>query len=144
MKESLLHYYDFMTAYQNLLRDGGEPVQFDISSSDEKLIVKNWPASQGSVAVTGKMFPVRDVIHLINFTDANSMEWRDNNGSQKEPAAITNADLAVKSHRPVKRLVRFSRYQGGVAVSLQFTQQGIRSVSPSPAEILGYGGVGYA
>ena len=24
LKESLLHYYDFMTAYQNLLRDGGE------------------------------------------------------------------------------------------------------------------------
>lgn len=125
LKESLLHYYDFMTAYQNLLRDGGEPVQFDISSADEKLIVKNWPASQGSVAVTGKMFPVRDVIHLINFTDANSMEWRDNNGSQKEPAAITNADLAVKSHRPVKNVWFASPdYQGGVAVSLQFTQQG--------------------
>jgi len=125
LKESLLHYYDFMTAYQNLLRDGGEPVQVDISAVDEKLIVENWPASQGSVAVNGKMFPARDVIHLINFTDANSMAWRDNNGTQKEPAAIANAALTVKSRKPVKNVWFASPdHQGGVAVSLPFTQQG--------------------
>ena len=89
------------------------------------------------------MFPVRDVIHLINFTDANSMEWRDNNGSQKEPAAITNADLAVKSHRPVKNVWFASPdYQGGVAVATVHPTGRYGQFHPSPAEILGYGGVG--
>ncbi|MBF6628106.1 MAG: glycoside hydrolase family 66 protein [Proteiniphilum sp.] len=125
LKQSLLHYYDFMTAYQNLLRDGGETAQFDVISADGKLNPEKWPASAGSVAVTGKSFLHRDVIHLINFTDAGSMEWRDNDGTRKEPAAVADALLTVKSDRTVKKVWSASPdYQGGAAMSLPFTLEG--------------------
>jgi dextranase len=77
------------------------------------------------VAVTGKSFLHRDVIHLINFTDAGSMEWRDNDGTRKEPAAVADALLTVKSDRTVKKVWSASPdYQGGAAMSLPFTLEG--------------------
>jgi len=125
LRRSLLTYYDFMTAYQNLLRDGGDPATFTVSSDDGKITPAPWPAAQGQVAVTGRTFSNRDVIHLINFTNANSMEWRDNNGTQKEPALVEGAALTVKSRGTVKKAwVASPDHLGGVAEALSFTQEG--------------------
>lgn len=125
LRQSLLHYYDFMTAYQNLLRDGGEPATFGVTSADGKIALSPWPAVQGAVAVTGRAFSSRDVIHLINFSDASSMEWRDNNGTQKEPALVEEAALTVQCRGTVKAVwVASPDHRGGVAVSLPFTQEG--------------------
>jgi dextranase len=125
LRQSLLGYYDFMTAYQNLLRDGGEQATFTVTSPNGTIAPTPWPAAQGEVAVTGRTFSNRDVIHLINFTNANSMEWRDNNGTQKEPALIEDIALTVKSRGTVKGVwVASPDHMGGVAESLSFTQEG--------------------
>lgn len=125
MKESLMYYYDFLVAYQNLLRDGGTFSAINVQSADGKLSFENWPASQGSVAAQGKKFTDRDVIHLINFTNANSMEWRDTNGTQKEPAQVADAAIRITVSKTVSKVWLASPdMNGGVAQNLEFTQTG--------------------
>lgn len=123
LKEALVCYYDFLVAYQNLLRDGGEFASFNVQSANNRARFENWPASQGTVAVTGKRFTDKEVIHLLNFSDANSMAWRDTNGTQKEPLAIIGAEIKVTVNRPVKKIWFASPdINGGAARTLDFTQ----------------------
>lgn len=122
-QRSLTHYYDFLVAYQNLLRDGGTFYTPKTRSADGKLSLESWPASQGSIALTGKRFADKDVIHLINFTNATSMEWRDTNGTQKEPALITDAPITIETGKTVTKVWLASPdINGGVARSLSFEQ----------------------
>jgi len=125
LKEALVCYYDFLVAYQNLLRDGGAFALFNVQSANNQVRFENWPASQGAVAVTGKRFTDKEVIHLLNFSDANSMAWRDTNGTQKEPLAIIGTEIKVTVTRPVKKIWFASPdINGGVARTLDFTQAG--------------------
>ncbi|RXF67794.1 glycoside hydrolase family 66 protein [Arcticibacter tournemirensis] len=124
-KRNLMYYYDFLVAYQNLLRDGGVFSSIDVTSADGKLSFQGWPASQGKVAVIGKRFANRDLVHLINFTDANSMEWRDTNGTQKEPKQVENAQIKITASKAVVKVWFASPdINGGVAQPLSFKQSG--------------------
>lgn len=124
-KKSLMHYYDFLVAYQNLLRDGGTFSSINVESTDGKLSFMNWPASQGNVAVLGKKFSNRDVIHLINFTDANSMEWRDTNSTQKEPNTVSDITIKINVSKPVSKIWMASPDSNECAVEiLNFNQSG--------------------
>lgn len=125
-QQALVNYYDFLVAYQNLLRDGGTFASINVESADgAALSFENWPASQGSVAVLGKKFADREVIYLMNFSEANSMEWRDTNGTQKEPTTRLNVQVKIAASSTVKKAWFASPdYNGGVAQSLQFSQSG--------------------
>ncbi|WP_374163290.1 glycoside hydrolase family 66 protein [Arcticibacter sp. MXS-1] len=124
-KRDLMHYYDFLVAYQNLLRDGGAFSSIRVESADGKLSFQDWPSSQGKVAVLGKTFAVRDVVHLINFTDATSMEWRDTNGTQKEPVQVTDVRVKIAASKTVTKVWLASPdINGGVAQRLDFKQSG--------------------
>lgn len=120
LRQSLMNYYDFLVAYQNLLRDGGAFSSVDVESADGKLSFEPWPASQGNVAVVGKKFADKEVVHLINFAQVNSMEWRDTNGSQVEPTLVLNPEVTIYSRRPVSKAWFASPdVNGGVAQSLE-------------------------
>src|SRR5690606_2636345 len=54
LKRMLVSYYDFLVAYQNLLRDGGTFNSPTLVSADNKVRFNNWPAQLGKVAVAGK------------------------------------------------------------------------------------------
>ena len=124
-KRALMHYYDFLVAYQNLLRDGGTFSPIDVESTDGKLSFQTWPSSQGNVAVLGKKFANRDVVHLINFTDATSMEWRDTNGNQKEPVLAADARVKIAASKTlVKAWLASPDINGGAAQQLDFEQSG--------------------
>lgn len=124
-KRSLTHYYDFLVAYQNLLREGGSFASVQVRSTDGKPSFQNWPPSQGNVAVVAKSVAGRDVIHLINFSDANSMKWRDTNGTQKEPTVQTNIEIKIDMTKPVSNIWMASPdIDGGVPLHLPFTQSG--------------------
>jgi dextranase len=123
LKQALVHYYDFLVAYQNLLRDGGTFSTYIVQSTDEKLSFANWPASQGSVAVAGKKFTDRDVIHLINFTEVSSLEWRDRNGTQKEPDPVSNTEIKINVSKTVRNVwIASPDIDGGIARNINFTQ----------------------
>lgn len=125
LKLDLVHYYDFLVAYQNLLRDGGTFTSYTVQSLDGKFSTDNWPASQGKVSVIGKKFTGKEVVHLINFSNANTMEWRDTNGTQTEPATIVDAKIKITANASVKN-IRFASpdLNGGVAQTIKFSQTG--------------------
>ncbi|SCY92815.1 endo-dextranase [Flavobacterium caeni] len=125
LKSSLAEYYDFLVAYQNLLRDGGafnEPV---VSTGDGKINVGSWPPSMGKVSVVGKQVGAKQVVHLLNFTNANSLNWRDTDGNQNTPTDIKQAVVNIKVNGTVNKVWYASPdTNGGAAVALTYTQNG--------------------
>lgn len=125
LKSALVNYYDFLVAYQNLLRDGGTFNNVTMASTDGKLPIAPWPAAPGSVAAFGKKVGELQVIHLINFKNSKTQNWRDNSGMQVAPALIKEAKLQLTSTTPVKKIwVASPDIAGGASRTLNFLQNG--------------------
>lgn len=133
LQAALPDYYDFLVAYQNLLRDGGSFNTIPVKSLDGKVPVENWPANQGSVASVCRKVGEKQVIHLINFKDSKTQEWRDNQGIQAIPALVKNAQFAVSVSSPVRKLWMASPdIIGGASREINFKQSDDRVVFTLP------------
>jgi len=125
LSTALVDYYDFLVAYQNLLRDGGTFNEIAVSSLDRKLPLNQWPSGQGTVAAIGKKVGNNQVIHFINFTAAKNSNWRDNDGIQGVPATVKDAELSISINQPVRKVwVASPDIIGGASRSLNFQQSG--------------------
>jgi dextranase len=125
LQQAMIRYYDFLTGYENLLRDGGSFNKPDIISSDGKTRLNQFPPQNGSISVIGKDMGNRQVIHLINFANAASFDWRDANGNQTEPVTLKNISYLFTAPKPVKKLWMASPdLNGGVLQELPFTASG--------------------
>lgn len=125
LKRTLVNYYDFMVAYQNLLRDGGYFSSPALISADNKVQFNNWPAQQGQVAVVGKVVGNSQVLHLLNFSDAKTMQWRDNNGVQPSPAGLEKLQVRFTPDRPVSKVWAASPdFSKGASIALEFVTAG--------------------
>jgi dextranase len=125
LKQSLVNYYDFLVAYQNLLRNGGTFNTITIASTDNKISLSAWPAAQGKVAVFGKKFDNSQVIHLINFTNSSTQQWRDKDGIQVMPALVKDANLLLTSDKTIKTIwIASPDVAGGASRKLNFAQVG--------------------
>lgn len=123
LQTALVSYYDFLVAYQNLLRDGGSFNTVDTKSLDHKMTLATWPAAKGFVAIVGKQLEKKQVIHFINFTDASTDMWRDNEGIQVIPAMIKNAKVECTTTETIKNiLVASPDIIGGASRSIHFIQ----------------------
>ncbi|MBO9635610.1 MAG: glycoside hydrolase family 66 protein, partial [Chitinophagaceae bacterium] len=134
LRNTLVQYYDFMVAYENLLRDGGTFNSPAVNCTNGKATINNWPPAKGSVSAFGKEFANRQVLHFLNFNNANSLEWRDNNGTQAKPATIENMEVEVNVPKTVKRVwIASPDYNNGVASTISFTQSGntVKMMLPS-------------
>lgn len=118
-------YYDFLVAYENLLRDGGEFDNTSIVSEDGQFTTQNWPASPGRVATVSKKVNNKQVFHLINFSNASNMNWRDANGTAAAPRLFENVEMSFQSDKTISKLwIASPDNQHGVAKDLEFTQNG--------------------
>lgn len=136
LQKAMIAYYDFITAYENLLRDGGEWVGADVISMDGKALFNPWGPQRGSVATVGKDFADRRVVHLLNFTNAAHLEWVDRYGEQPEPLSIGQAEIAVAvpaGKRVAKVWMATPDADHGVARRLEFTQDGDRVALTLPS-----------
>jgi len=125
LKSKLLDYYDFLVAYQNLLRDGGTFNNPMVTSGDGKIKLNNWPPLVSRVSVLGKEWTERQVIHLLNFTDAVNLNWRDSNGEQGVPDLKEQLLLQVQFDKTVTSVWCASPdVQGGSPQTLEFSQNG--------------------
>ncbi|WP_339738029.1 glycoside hydrolase family 66 protein [uncultured Sunxiuqinia sp.] len=125
LQKALPAYYDFMVAYQNLLRNGGSFNVVSVSSMDGKLPLANWPASQGSIATVCRKVDDKQVVHFINFKDSKTSNWRDNQGIQAVPALVKDAQISLTSAGTVKKIWTASPDMiGGASRSLNFDQSG--------------------
>jgi dextranase len=132
LHNKLISYYDFLTAYQNLLRDGGDFNNVNLQS--ENNISIRSISRRGSVWSFSKLHDHRQIFHLINFKDATSLNWRDDDGQQPEPRTIVNCPVYFIAQKAIKSLWLASPdVNGGSVNNLAFTQQGdtIRFMVPS-------------
>ncbi len=123
LNTELTRYYDFLVAYQNLLRDGGEETEKEVKVKGD-LTVSDQP-KLGSVWSFSKKKEDKQLIHLINFTDAASLEWRDNQGTQPEPEEKKDIEVEVKVDGKADKVwvATPDAYQGS-PVEIDFKQKG--------------------
>ena len=125
LKAALVHYYDFMVAYQNLLRDGGTFNSPQLTSADTQIELNNWPPQLNKVSVVGKSIGNKQVIHLINFNNAVTMNWNDATGTQTLPKTVENFKLDFTAPKTVKKIWMASPdYNLGLATEIGFSQSG--------------------
>lgn len=125
LKNAMIRYYDFLTAYENLLRDGGTLNNPLIASTDGKMKLNNWPPASGSVSVIGRDMGQKQIIHLINFSNAASFDWRDADGKQPAPQMITTPGINFQSSKAVKKIWFASPdVDFGASRSIEFNQSG--------------------
>lgn len=123
---ALPHYYDFLVAYENLLRDGGgSALGTPALSSRGGTPVVPWPARLGAVAVAGKTVGNQEVLHLLNFAGATTLQWRDDRGTQHAPRLLSPLPLQLSTERAVRRIwVASPDANGGAPSDLAFDQRG--------------------
>ena len=128
LKQRLVHYYDFLTAYQNLLRgtslDKSE-LKAEVSTSAADVAITAWPPKAHTMTTFAKRIEDKDVVHFLNFTNTDDLSWRDVNGTRPAPTLKTNIPVTVKVARPVGKLwVASPDIDGGAVKELSFSQNG--------------------
>jgi len=125
LKKAIVAYYDFLTAYENLLRDSGAFNTVPVSCTNRKMNVEAWPPQSGKVAVQGRLVGSKQVLHFINFANASSFDWRDTNGTLPEPNTIAAADVEVNYTGTATKVWMASPDSNfGIPQQLTFTQTG--------------------
>jgi GH15 family glucan-1,4-alpha-glucosidase len=122
LQQSMVSYYNFITAYENLLRDG-------LSVSSNAISLPGGPststnASPGTVWTFARSKSGTDVLHFINMLNLSSSDWMDTNATQPAPTVKTN--VAVKYYytsgtAPSSVHVASPDINGGAAQSLSFS-----------------------
>ena len=100
--KALVEYYDFLTGYENLLRDGGKESRLNITSMT--LPITYWEPVAGKVNVYSRQVGGKTVAHLLNFIDATHMIWRDENRNQAEPSEHTGFRITIPTPKKVSKV----------------------------------------
>lgn len=121
LKGDLVHYYDFLTAYENLLRDSVRAATLQLFTSSGAQISS--VQQLGALWYFVKQKNNLQILHLLNYTDAASLQWRDRYGTQPEPDTVRNVTISFSTDSFVKRVWTASPdFYGGADVDLSFTQ----------------------
>lgn len=123
LSKSLISYYDFLVAYQNLLRGEGTFNRPAILVVNRTCCVNHWPPQAGNIALIGKESENRQVIHMINFMDTESLDWADSSGQKEIPIRQNNLTIVHSTPRHVKKVWYASPdLNYGSAMELSFRQ----------------------
>lgn len=134
LKTRLQKYYDFMVAYENILREGGTFNSPVLNSGDGQLNLKNWPPVASTVSVIGKSLANKQILHLINFSNTSNLNWRDTNGEQTTPTVKKNFTLSLANSNTVSKVWYASPdLDGGASKELIFNQVGGNLVFKIPS-----------
>jgi len=122
LKKSLISYYDFLVAYQNILRDGGSFNNVTVTCTNSTSTIAQWPPQIGKVISLGKQTEDRQVIHLFNFKNATHLSWRDMDGTQSEPLLVKSMPLRIATSKTVKKVwVATPDSEGNLYRELEFS-----------------------
>ena len=129
LKTAMIRYYDFMTAYQNLLRGSSTSDEFEpeISCTDaaKKISLNAWPPKKGGVTAYGRNVGTRQVISLLNFRNVEDLSWRDLEGTRRAPSIAVKLPLSLKVAKNVKKIwVASPDQHAGAVQELAFRQNG--------------------
>ncbi|WP_051758447.1 glycoside hydrolase family 66 protein [Rossellomorea vietnamensis] len=102
LQQKLIDYYDFLTAYENILRDDISRSEVQIESADG--IAFSPTAVQGSLWYTAKEKGKKQMIHLINLLDADSIDWRDTFATHPKPIEQKQIGIKMETDREVNKV----------------------------------------
>ncbi|MEI2663710.1 glycoside hydrolase family 66 protein [Rossellomorea sp. LJF3] len=123
LQQKLIDYYDFLTAYENILRDDISRSEVQIESADG--IPLSPTAVKGSLWYTAKEKGKKQMIHLINLLDADSIDWRDTFATQPNPIERKQIGIKMETNREVKKVWCSSPdIAGGAPQTLPHDQNG--------------------
>jgi len=119
-------YYDFLTAYENLLRDGQTSTTQSVVISGQAVTST---ATPNSIWAITKSDNSHEILHLINFAGETSTEWQtgacgDCTYTSPHPAPTTLSNLTVKYYylKPIQNVFLASPdINGGTTTNLAFT-----------------------
>ncbi|WP_227521928.1 glycoside hydrolase family 66 protein [Bacillus solitudinis] len=90
LKQRIAKQYDFIVAYQNLLRDG----QIETQNRIEVLDFENTPYGDPNTIWTyGKKDSEYETIQMINLLGVSQNDWRANDGQKETPDKISNFEV---------------------------------------------------
>lgn len=128
LKSAIVHYYDFMTAYQNLLRGNvstADEYTPDIVSATSGINICSWPPKAGNLVTYARRAGQKQVIHFLNFRNIDNLSWRDLEASRRAPLVAKDVKMTINSDKTVSKVWAASPdYHGGVPVELAFSQAG--------------------
>lgn len=125
LKERLVHYYDFMTGYQNLLRGIDSRGVFQPSVSSTSHSVNAWPPKSYHITAFAKNVERNQVVHLLNFTNTDDLSWRDLKGKRPAPTKLDNINFTFETIRQIRKVwTATPDNYGGAPLELPFTQDG--------------------
>lgn len=96
LENRIVKYYDFATAYERILCKGGAFETADVIPVNATPLIQPFPASIGAVAVIKRTTDKGKVFNFINFTNATTLDWRDDNGVQALPDTLRNIEVKIK------------------------------------------------
>lgn len=120
LQKDIQAYYDFAVAYENVLRDGRTFNNVTLSGGSN---VRYWPPVQGKVATVGASWNGKQVFHLLNFTQAQTLNWRDNGAVQPVPGVINNLSLNFPYSTSINKIwVASPDFNNGLPQPVTFQQ----------------------
>ena len=127
LRTQIIRYYDFMTAYQNLLRGESTAAEIKIdityTGSAKNVKIASWPPQQGKITTFAKQTDGKQVIHMLNFLSAESLSWRDLKGDVVEPRLVNSIPVEIKTDKTVRKVwVASPDKHAGAPVELAFKQ----------------------
>jgi dextranase len=121
LEQRLTSYYDFSVAYQNLLRDSVAPAAITFVGPADAPFSKT--DQQGSIWYFARKKENMQIVHFINLLDAANVLWRDNLGTQTEPATRAPLSVSFAADRPIKKIwMATPDSLGGIAIDIPFAQ----------------------
>ena len=127
LKTLIVRYYDFMTAYQNLLRGASSKAEVQVevvSTATRKVPFNNWPPKEASVTTYAKKIGDITVINFLNFRTVDNLNWRDLKGTRPAPAKVIKSPVRIRYEAKATKVWAASPDQhAGAAQELAFTQE---------------------
>ena len=125
LKQRLIHYYDFQTAYQNILRGIDSKAAFTPTISSSTHAINAWPPQGRKITAFAKKVDNMIAVHLLNFSNTNDLSWRDLEGTRPAPEIQKNVQITYTTSRHITNVwTATPDKNGGVPMELPFTQDG--------------------
>lgn len=125
LKQRLIHYYDFQTAYQNILRGIDSKAAFTPTISSSTHAINAWPPQGYKITAFAKKVDNMIAVHLLNFSNTDDLSWRDLEGTRPAPVTQTNVQITYTTSRHITNVwTATPDKNGGVPMELPFTQDG--------------------
>ena len=101
LHQALRHYYDFLTAYENYLRDdlNVEPCGVEVKIIDQ---TTNPLAVPNTIWTIARRKDKTTIVHLLNLLGSNDPHWRDVMMTRPEPPTLENLRVKISLPETVK------------------------------------------